>query len=81
MDKDTNLVPPLLIAAFLVVAAGFVGGMDYEDALVVEAIRKDPPFPAHLVIPYSAVICQDSGTRKPVCKWYVAGTTKQEIRK
>lgn len=42
MDDD-NLLPPLLIAAFLVVAFGVVGCFDYADALTVDAIRKDPP--------------------------------------
>lgn len=71
----------LFIALFL--AFGFVGDMDYADALTTDAIRKDPPknyFPPSLFIPYDARVCQDSGG-KPKCKWYVSGTTKKEIRK
>lgn len=43
MEKETNLVPPLLIAVFLVVAFGVVGSFDYAEALTQDAIRKDPP--------------------------------------
>jgi hypothetical protein len=84
MDKDTNLVPPLLIAAALVVLLGVVGNFDYADALVTDAIRKDPPkyFPASLVIPYSATVCQRSASPdKWKCKAYVSSTTRREIKR
>jgi hypothetical protein len=72
MDKDTNLVPPLLIAVFLVVALGFVGTMDYAEALTADAINKDRQFPAWMVIPYTAVVCDTSNSRKkPACCYYV----------
>lgn len=80
--RDDNLHRPLIIAAILVLAFAFVSGMDFEDELVRDAIRKDPPkpFPASLVIPYDVYVCQDSGG-KPRCRAYVSNTTRKEIRK
>lgn len=82
MDDDTKLGKPLVIAALLALAFVCVSGWDFEDELVRDAIRKDPPkfFPAALVIPYDAQVCQDSGGKRR-CKWYVSGATKQEIKR
>jgi hypothetical protein len=81
-DKEPSLLTPLVIAVFLVLAFAVVSSTDYAEALTQDAIRKDPPkdyFPASLVIPYDAYVCQDSGGKK-VCKAYVSGTTRKEIR-
>ena len=43
MDKDTSLLPPLLIAVVLFLCFCVVGAMDFADALTADAIRKDPP--------------------------------------
>lgn len=72
----------LLAAVFLFGCFVVASSMDYADALTTEAIRKDPPpnyFPASLVIPYDAYVCQDSGG-KPKCKAYVSNTTRREIK-
>lgn len=54
MERDTDLVPPLIIAGILALAFVLVSGMDFAEALTAEAIRKDPP----RVLAYS--IKQDS---------------------
>lgn len=43
MDKDPSLLTPLVIAGVLALAFILVSGLDYEDALIQDAIRKDPP--------------------------------------
>ena len=43
MDKDTSLLPPLLIAVVLFLAFAVVSSFDYASALTDEAVRKDPP--------------------------------------
>jgi len=51
---DTKLWKPLLIAGILALCFVLVSGMDFEDELIRDAIRKDPP----RVLSYS--IKQDS---------------------
>ena len=43
MDKDTSLLPPLLVAVVLFLAFAVVSSFDYASALTDEAVRKDPP--------------------------------------
>ena len=43
MDKDTSLLPPLLVAVVLFLAFAVVSSFDYASALTDEAIKKDPP--------------------------------------
>lgn len=42
-DKEPSLLTPLVVAAILALMFGFVGNSDYAEALIQDAIRKDPP--------------------------------------
>lgn len=42
-NKDPSLLTPLVVAALLALMFGYVGSTDYAEALIQDAIRKDPP--------------------------------------
>ena len=70
--KDTNLLKPLLLAVFLLACFITVSSMDYAEALTMEAMEKDKKFPAWMVIPYTATVCDSTDSRKKVkCCYYV----------
>jgi hypothetical protein len=71
MNEDTP-GKPLVIATVLMALFVIVSSFDYAEALTTEAILKDRPFPAWMVIPYVAVVCDTSSSRKkPACCYYV----------
>lgn len=74
MDENDSfhLLKPLLLALFLFGCFVAVSNMDYAEALTLEAQQKDRQFPAWMVIPYTAVVCDASDSRrKPKCCYYV----------
>jgi hypothetical protein len=71
MDADkpwSAVVSATVLMALFIIVSSF----DYAEALTTEAILKDRPFPAWMVIPYVAVVCDTSNSRKkPACCYYV----------
>lgn len=74
------MLKPLLLAVALVGCLIVASSMDYAEALTAEAMQKDRQFPAWMVIPYTATVCQEDKRGKVRCRYYVPTSVHEEAK-